>query len=179
MLHTCQKYMYLGIHYQCNICLQTGSAAVWPAGTDASLQIDRIEDWCAKQLHTSLARLHLHDTEVLQSSYLSFACARNQSHVCPCRSSLFDDSHGLMCLFMWHPHQKGVASCLLQMLDGNGRLLTLTNRCVPSAMLDARTNFQSLAACLTRARNLAAIVSLPCCRRLRHEHNPVLIRQAG
>ena len=29
----------------------------------------------------------------------------------------FDDSHGAMRLFMWHSHQKGVASCLLQMLD--------------------------------------------------------------
>ena len=31
----------------------------------------------------------------------------------------------------------------------------------------------------TRTRSLSAIVSLPCCRRLRHEHNPVLISQAG
>ena len=28
-------------------------------------------------------------------------------------------------------------------------------------------------------RSLSAIGSLPCCRRLRHEHNPVLISQAG
>ena len=33
--------------------------------------------------------------------------------------------------------------------------------------------------CGTRPRSLSAIVSLPCCRRLRHEHNPVLISQAG
>ena len=39
-------------------------------------------------------------------------------------SRLFDDSHGAMRLFMWHPHQKGVASCLLQMLDRIDQLLT-------------------------------------------------------
>ena len=33
--------------------------------------------------------------------------------------------------------------------------------------------------CGTRTRSLSTIVSLPCCRRLRHEHNPVLISQAG
>ena len=33
--------------------------------------------------------------------------------------------------------------------------------------------------CDTRTRSLSAIVSFPCCRRLRHEHNPVLISQAG
>ena len=33
--------------------------------------------------------------------------------------------------------------------------------------------------CGTRTRSLSAIVSLPCCRRLRHESNPVLISQAG
>ena len=33
--------------------------------------------------------------------------------------------------------------------------------------------------CGTRTRSMFAIVSLPCCRRLRHEHNPVLISQAG
>ena len=33
--------------------------------------------------------------------------------------------------------------------------------------------------CGTRTRSRSAIVSLPCCRRLRHEHNPVLISQAG
>ena len=33
--------------------------------------------------------------------------------------------------------------------------------------------------CGTRTRSLSAIVSLPCCRRLRHEHNPVLISLAG
>ena len=33
--------------------------------------------------------------------------------------------------------------------------------------------------CGTRTRSLSAIVSLPCCRRLRHEHSPVLISQAG
>ena len=31
--------------------------------------------------------------------------------------------------------------------------------------------------CGTRIRSLSAIVSLPCCKRLRHEHNPV--SQAG
>ena len=30
---------------------------------------------------------------------------------------LFDDSHGAMRLLMWHPCQKDVASCLLQLLD--------------------------------------------------------------
>ena len=39
-------------------------------------------------------------------------------------SSLFDDSHGAMRLFMWHPHRQGVASCLLQMLDRIEQLLT-------------------------------------------------------
>ena len=38
---------------------------------------------------------------------------------------------------------------------------------------------QCVCACGTRTRSLSAIVSLPCCRRLRHEHNPVLISQAG
>ena len=33
--------------------------------------------------------------------------------------------------------------------------------------------------CGTRTRSLSAIVSWPCCRRLRHEHNPVLISRAG
>ena len=33
--------------------------------------------------------------------------------------------------------------------------------------------------CGTRTRNLSAIVSLPCCKGLRHEHDPVLISQAG
>ena len=33
--------------------------------------------------------------------------------------------------------------------------------------------------CGTRTRSLSAIVSLPCCGRLRHEHNTVLISQAG
>ena len=33
--------------------------------------------------------------------------------------------------------------------------------------------------CGTRTRSLSAIFSLPCCRRLRREHNPVLISQAG
>ena len=33
--------------------------------------------------------------------------------------------------------------------------------------------------CGTRTRSLSALVSLPCCRRLRHEQNPVLISQAG
>ncbi len=33
--------------------------------------------------------------------------------------------------------------------------------------------------CGTRTKNLSAIVSLPCCKRLRHEHDPVLISQAG
>ena len=57
-------------------------------------------------------------------------------------SRLFDDSYGAMRLFMWHPHQKGVASCfLLQVLDRNGQLLTQTNRCIPSAMLAERTKF--------------------------------------
>ena len=33
--------------------------------------------------------------------------------------------------------------------------------------------------CGTSTRSLSALVSLPCCRRLRHDHNPVLISQAG
>ena len=33
--------------------------------------------------------------------------------------------------------------------------------------------------CGTGTRSLSAIVSLPCCRRLRHGHNPLLISQAG
>lgn len=37
---------------------------------------------------------------------------------------LFDDSHGATRLFMWHPQQKGVASCLLQMLDEIDQPLT-------------------------------------------------------
>ena len=37
---------------------------------------------------------------------------------------LFDDSHGAMRLFMWHPCQKDVASCLLQLLDGIDETLT-------------------------------------------------------
>ena len=37
---------------------------------------------------------------------------------------LFDDSHGAMRLFMWHPCQKEVASCLLQLLDGIDETLT-------------------------------------------------------
>ena len=40
----------------------------------------------------------------------------------PCGFS--DDSHGAMRLFIWHPHQKGVTSCLLQMLDRIDQLLT-------------------------------------------------------
>ena len=32
-------------------------------------------------------------------------------------SRLFDDSHGATRLFIWPPHQKGFASCLLQMLE--------------------------------------------------------------
>ena len=37
---------------------------------------------------------------------------------------IFDDSHGATRLFIWHPHQKGVASCLLQMLDRVDQLPT-------------------------------------------------------
>ena len=33
--------------------------------------------------------------------------------------------------------------------------------------------------CGAGTRSLCAIVSLPCCRRFRHEHNPVLVSQAG
>ena len=33
--------------------------------------------------------------------------------------------------------------------------------------------------CCTRTRSLSAIVSWPCCTRLRHEHNLVLVSQAG
>ena len=53
---------------------------------------------------------------------------------------------------------------------------------------DVRPNFLAcskmlrgacVCSCGTGTRSLSAIVSLPCCRRLRHEHNPVLISQAG
>ena len=37
---------------------------------------------------------------------------------------LFDDSHGAMRLLMWHPCQKDVASCLLQLLDRIDETLT-------------------------------------------------------
>ena len=38
-------------------------------------------------------------------------------------SMLFVDSHRAMRLFMWHPDQKGVAACLLQVLDRIDELL--------------------------------------------------------
>ena len=38
--------------------------------------------------------------------------------------SIFDDSHGAMRLFMWHPCQKDVASCLLQLLGRIDETLT-------------------------------------------------------
>ena len=37
---------------------------------------------------------------------------------------LFDDTHGAMHLLMWHPCQKDVASCLLQLLDRIDETLT-------------------------------------------------------
>ena len=37
---------------------------------------------------------------------------------------LFEDSHGDMRLFVWHPYQKDVASCLLQLLDRIDETLT-------------------------------------------------------
>ena len=37
---------------------------------------------------------------------------------------LFDDSIGAMPLLMWHPCQKDVASCLLQLLDRIDETLT-------------------------------------------------------
>ena len=37
---------------------------------------------------------------------------------------LFDDSHGAMRLLMWHPCQKDVASCFLQLLDRIDATLT-------------------------------------------------------
>ena len=37
---------------------------------------------------------------------------------------LFDDSRGAMRLLMWHPFQKDVASCLLQLLDRMDETLT-------------------------------------------------------
>ena len=43
--------------------------------------------------------------------------------ICVRHSRHFDDSYGSMRLFMWHPHQKGVASCLLQMLGRTDQLL--------------------------------------------------------
>ena len=53
-----------------------------------------------------------------------------------------DDNHGAMRLFMWHPCQKDVASCLLQLLD---RIV----HCVPSAQLAAWTEFNSLSLSLS------------------------------
>ena len=44
--------------------------------------------------------------------------------ICIRHSRLFDDSYGAMRLLMWHASQKGVASCLLQMLDRVDQLLT-------------------------------------------------------
>ena len=38
--------------------------------------------------------------------------------------NLVDDSHGAMRLLMWHPFQKDVASCLLQLLDRIDETLT-------------------------------------------------------
>ena len=37
----------------------------------------------------------------------------------------------------------------------------------------------SVCSCGTRTRSLSAIISLPCCKRFRHEHNPVLMSQTG
>ena len=37
---------------------------------------------------------------------------------------LFDDGHGAMRLLMWHPCQKDVACCLLQLLDRIDETLT-------------------------------------------------------
>ena len=37
--------------------------------------------------------------------------------ICRGFQHLFDDNHGAMRLPMWHPCQKDVASCLLQLLD--------------------------------------------------------------
>ena len=57
--------------------------------------------------------------------------------------SFFDESRRTMRLFMLHPNQKGVAPCLLQLLDRIDDLLDLTLCCVPSALLAARTDFNS------------------------------------
>ena len=54
------------------------------------------------------------------------------------------DSPEAMRLFMWHLYQKGVASCLLHLLDGIDEFLTGRLHCVPSAMLAAWTSFNSL-----------------------------------
>ena len=37
---------------------------------------------------------------------------------------LYDDSHGAMRLLAWHPRQRDVASCLLQLLDSIDETLT-------------------------------------------------------
>ena len=49
------------------------------------------------------------------------------------------DSHGAMHLFMWHPHQKDGALCLLQLPDGIDEILTWTSHCILSALLAAWT----------------------------------------
>ena len=54
------------------------------------------------------------------------------------------DSHGAMPLLMWHPCQKDVASCLLQLLDRIDETLTRTINCVPSALLAAWTESNPL-----------------------------------
>ena len=65
---------------------------------------------------------------------------------------LFGDSHGAMRLLMWHPCQKDVASCLLQLLDRIDETLTLTIHCVPSALLAAWTELNSLSLSLSCQR---------------------------
>ena len=50
--------------------------------------------------------------------------------ICVRHCRLLNDSHGAMRLFVWHPHQRGVAFCLLQMLDRIDQLLCHVNVCV-------------------------------------------------
>ena len=45
------------------------------------------------------------------------------------------DSHGTMRLLMWHPHQKDIASCMLQSLNRVDEIVTSTVHCIPTALL--------------------------------------------
>ena len=64
--------------------------------------------------------------------------------ICRRHSRLFDDSRRTMRLFMWHPDQKGTASCLLQIIDEIDELLDYILRCVPCRLRGQKSNFPSL-----------------------------------